>query len=119
MGLQPLAELGSLGGSVRESLPSLFQNWALRGRNESGGKGREGHSQLREQPLERKVQGGELGWEWLGLGDPWGRSLLSVWAWSALFCKALWLLRRNWGQEAQGGGQRRSWQCPGLHRVTS
>ena len=53
MGLQPLAELGSLGGSVRESLPSLFQNWALRGRNESGGKGGKGHSQLREQPLQR------------------------------------------------------------------
>lgn len=73
MGLQPLAELGSLGGSVRESLPSLFQNWALRGRNESGGKGGKGHSQLREQPLQRKVQGGELGLGVAGAGRPLGR----------------------------------------------
>ena len=72
MGLQPLAELGSLGGSVRESLPSLFQNWALRGRTESGGNGREGHSQLREQHLERKVQGGELGLGMAGAGRPLG-----------------------------------------------
>ena len=85
VGLQPLAELGSFGGRVRESLPSLFQNWALRGRNESGGKGREGHSPLREQPLQRRFREESWGWEWLGLGDPWGGSLLRVWAWPALF----------------------------------
>ena len=55
----------------------MFQKWALRGRNESGGEGREGHSKLREQPLQRKVQGGELGLGVAGLGRAWGGSPLS------------------------------------------
>lgn len=102
MGLQPLAELGSFGGRARESLPSLFQNWALRGRNESGGKGREGHSPLREQPLQRKVQGGELGLGVAGPGRPLGRLSAEGLGLASSVLKGSLAAAEELGEEARG-----------------
>lgn len=79
---------GSESGSARESLPSWFQNWLIPlegGWNESGAEGREGHSRLQKEPLQRKVRGGEHGLGGAGLGRRLGQfpnlgSLGRVWS---------------------------------------